>query len=242
MQILLATTNGHKLEEIKEIFDACDGADEGGGLRIDFVLLSDLGKGIDEPVEDQATFEGNALLKARYYAEQTGLACLADDSGLEVDGLGGEPGVHSARYSGVSGSRGVVDVANNKKLMEALKGKSVEDRVGRFVCAMAYCRALTGGGFEEWVVRGTFEGRIILDCQAEDGEASYRGCGENGFGYDPLFWLEEMGCTSAQLTPRQKNKCSHRGQASALAWAKLKQMLGADLRGNTGGIDSDGKC
>ena len=221
MKILLATTNPHKLDEIKQIFDVCDETCKDSPLNIEFVLLGDMGKSIDEPLEDQDTFEGNAFLKAKYYAEMTGYSCLADDSGLEVDSLGGAPGIYSARYSGVDGDREIVDIENNKKLMAELSGKKTEDRAGRFVCAMAYFKPETGEGV---VVRGTFEGRIILDQEADDPAESYKGRGANGFGYDPLFWLDDVKCSSAELSPQAKNARSHRGDASRLMWEALKGM------------------
>ena len=222
MKILLATTNPHKLEEIKQVFDHCNNENVNEKLDVDFVLLGDIGKDIKEPVEDEETFEGNAILKARYYAQETGYPCLADDSGLEVDSLDGAPGIYSARYSGVEGGREIVDVENNKKLMKELAGKSADDRVGRFVCAMAYVEPITGQGV---VVRGKFEGRIILDKEADDQNAIHQGRGANGFGYDPLFWLEDTKCSSAELTPEQKNARSHRGDASRLMWEALKNMV-----------------
>ncbi|MEL7087954.1 MAG: non-canonical purine NTP pyrophosphatase, partial [Planctomycetota bacterium] len=121
MQILVATTNPHKLDEIRSVF-----AGENTGGAIDWKLFGDLEAeyqyGLTEPVEDQDTFEGNAALKARHYAKQTDRVCLADDSGIEVDALGGAPGVISARYSGVRGPRTEVDPANNVKLLRELAG------------------------------------------------------------------------------------------------------------------------
>ncbi len=221
MKILLATTNPHKLDEIKQVFDACNETSGGDTLSIDFVLLGELDKEIIEPVEDEETFEGNAILKAKYYAEKSGYPCLADDSGLEVDSLGGAPGIYSARYSGVDGDRAIVDIENNKKLMRELSEKKSADRVGRFVCAMAFVTPISSEGV---VVRGKFEGRIILDSEADDATASYKGRGKNGFGYDPLFWLDDAKCSSAELTPEEKNARSHRGDASRLMWEALKNM------------------
>ena len=206
MHILIATSNPHKLDEIRAV------AAEHPELPLTFVGLSDIGLDVPEPVEDQLTFEGNAQLKAAYYAQQSGQPCLADDSGLEVDALGGEPGVLSARYSGAQGGRDVVDPANNRKLIEQLGDTSADQRTARFVCAMAFVDPADSA--RSRVVRGTFEGRIITPDQADDPSSPWLGRGANGFGYDPLFWLPELRCTSAELAPQQKNQLSHRGDAT----------------------------
>lgn len=215
MRILIATSNPHKLEEVRAIAAATS------GTAPIFVGLSDLGLEVPEPVEDQPTFEGNARLKAAYYAQRAGLPTLADDSGLAVDALSGDPGVLSARYSGVAGGRDIVDPANNRKLMEKLGETPADQRTARFVCAMAFDDpADATRGF---VVCGTFEGRIITPDQADDPAEPWRGCGANGFGYDPLFWLADPGCTSAQLAPEQKNARSHRGDATRRMLDLLRQ-------------------
>ncbi len=210
-RILLATSNPHKLDEIRAVIDW-------GDADIEWVLLGDLenvqgGEAIEEPVEDQDTFEGNALLKARYYGQASGLACVADDSGLEVDALKGEPGVRSARYSGVSGvsggGRDVVDSANNAKLLAELEQVPEEKRTARFVCAMAF---VDRDADVEMVVRGEVTGRILREAR-----------GANGFGYDPLFYVPEHGCTTAQMSAAQKNAISHRGCAARLLWERLKK-------------------
>jgi XTP/dITP diphosphohydrolase len=219
MKILIATSNPHKLDEIRAV---------AGDVGIAFVSLAEEGIDVPEPVEDQPTFEGNALLKATYYAQASGLPCWADDSGLEVDALGGEPGVLSARYAGASGGRDVVDPANNEKLMRALGDTPAEARTARFVCAMAMDWP---GGTDDAsehdpiLVRGTFEGRIITPDQAEDPEHPARGRGRSGFGYDPLFYLPDRKLTSAELTPQQKNSLSHRGDATRKMLAKLRGVL-----------------
>jgi len=224
MKILIATSNPHKLDEIRAV---------AGDVGIAFVSLSEEGVDVPEPVEDQPTFEGNALLKATYYAQAASLPCLADDSGLEVDALGGEPGVLSARYSGATGGRSVVDPANNAKLMAALDGVPAEQRTARFVCAMAMCWPGGSEAAEQpdrppLVVRGTFEGRIITPDQAADPDHRERGRGANGFGYDPLFWVPRRQCTSAELTPQEKNTLSHRGDATRKMLKLLQQRLFAD--------------
>ncbi|MEM6853214.1 MAG: non-canonical purine NTP pyrophosphatase [Planctomycetota bacterium] len=242
MQIVLATTNPHKLEEIKSVFDSEPAATRG----ISWTLLDEIKReyhdGITDPVEDQPTFEGNAALKARHYAKFTDRICLADDSGIEVDHLNGAPGVISARYSGVRGPRTKVDPANNAKLLEELTDVPIAQRTARFVCTMClvipghqrenvsaegYDQLLRpGDDFVQLIVRGTVEGRILLPSEVDDPRFPERGRGENGFGYDPLFMLapdhDYAGLTTAELTPEQKNIISHRGQAARLLLAEMK--------------------
>jgi len=188
--ILLATSNPHKLDEVRAVLEPL-------GYRV--LSLDDVPGAHAEPVEDADTFEGNARLKAVGYARSTDLQCLADDSGLEVDALDGAPGVHSARYSGVEGDRATRDAANNEKLLAALADVPADRRVARFVCCM--CLADPDGTIVA-ETRGTFEG-VITDHPA----------GTNGFGYDPLLYLPDRDCTSAQLSPDEKNARSHRGEA-----------------------------
>lgn len=196
MKLLFATSNPNKVRELAEVL---------GPLGFEVTDLSAF-SGLQEPVEDAPTFAGNARLKALSYAAQTNVTCLAEDSGLEVRALGGAPGVHSARYSGASGPREVVDPANNRKLLEALKAVPWEQRDAQFVCTM--CMATPGG---EIVAesQGLFQGRIGFEPK-----------GTNGFGYDPLFFVESMGCTGAELSKADKARLSHRGQA-ARALAEL---------------------
>lgn len=153
-----------------------------------------------ETVEDGSTFMENALKKAREIAEISGCCALADDSGLCVDALGGAPGIYSARFSGVHGD----DKANNRLLLEKLEG--VEDRGAHFTCAMALVRPDGSSVTAE----GYFYGQIGYEEQ-----------GENGFGYDPLLYLPERGCTSAQLSPEEKNRVSHRFKALQALVEKL---------------------
>lgn len=220
MRILLASSNPHKLEEISAVFVQC--ATEAGPQQsegaspIELVSLSDLHLDVPEPVEDADTFEGNAILKARYYADAARMHCLADDSGLEVDALHGEPGVRSARYAGVTGPRSVVDPANNRLLIERLGDAPPDRRGARFVCAMALCGP--GAADALVVVRGTVEGRILTRDEAG---ADARGRGDNGFGYDPLFYIPDLGRTTAQLPPQHKNRISHRGDAARKMWRRL---------------------
>ena len=168
---------------------------------LDAEILSQKEAGIDaDVVEDGTTFEENALIKAREIRKiasamdkYTEAVILADDSGLEIDYLNKEPGIYSARYLGEDTS---YDIKNNA-LLDRLAGVPDEDRTARFVCAIA---AAFPDGTEE-VVRGTMEGRI-----------GYEIAGEHGFGYDPIFFLPQYGCTSAQLDPEKKNELSHRGE------------------------------
>lgn len=230
MRIVLATSNPHKHEEIQTIFNACEQAgskqrgdpdrpietDTSPSPHIHLIPLTDLSP-VPEPIEDQPTFEGNAILKARCYASATGEICLADDSGLEVDALDGEPGVRSARYTPIIGPRDIVDSANNKQLLRKLHEVPLEKRTACFVCAMALCQPY---GQEQplALVHGSIEGRILT---TEEAGPSARGRGEHGFGYDPLFFIPDLGRTTAELLPDQKNQISHRGCAARKMWQAI---------------------
>ena len=196
MQLLFASSNPHKVREVHAILRA---------LGIEVIGLDAVEHAGPEPVEDGETFAANARIKAVHYARATGRWCLADDSGLAVDALGGEPGVRSARYAGVGGSRNERDIANNAKLLHELEGTPPADRTARFVCAM--CLADPMGTVAAETI-GTMEGAIGSVPR-----------GENGFGYDPLFIVPGLECTSAELPPDKKNVLSHRGDA-------LRQMAG----------------
>jgi XTP/dITP diphosphohydrolase len=198
--LTIATSNPHKVEEIEAVL---------GPLGIRCVPLGRTD--IPEPEEDGATFEMNARIKAVAYARALGTTVLADDSGLEVDALGGAPGVHSARYAGIGASRSERDAANNAKLLRALESVPDERRTARFVCVLVVARA-DGSIVAE--ARGHFEGRI--------GHASR---GANGFGYDPLLVLED-GRTSAELSSDEKNARSHRGNALRALVARLGLRAG----------------
>ena len=165
-----------------------------------------------EPAEDGETFADNARIKAVHYARVTKQLCLADDSGLEVDLLRGAPGVRSARYAGTGRTRAEKDQANNARLLREIAGIPKEQRTARFVCAM--CLADRAGNVLA-ETRGAVEG-LIADAPR----------GDNGFGYDPLFWLPELGCTSAELRPDQKNALSHRGEAARamVRWIDLEGL------------------
>lgn len=183
MRFVLATGNRSKLVELERIL---------GGLDVELVPMTDLGLG--SPVEDGDTFEANALIKARAACRATGMPALADDSGLEVDALGGAPGVHSARYAGEETD----DIANNRKLVEELAAIPEAERTARFVCVAA----LVAPDGREWTERGTMEGRIIDEPR-----------GEGGFGYDPHFVVAGESRTNAELAPEEKDARSHRGAA-----------------------------
>lgn len=183
-KIVFATTNEGKVKEIKEIL---------GDFPIEVVSMKEMGITADIE-ENGTTFEENSLIKARALAKLTGLPALADDSGLEVDYLNGEPGIYSARYLGRDTD---YDYKNNY-IIDKLSGAKGEDRSARFVCVISL--VLPDG--REFVERGVVEGLI-----------GYEQKGENGFGYDPIFYLPEYGKTSAELPPEEKNKISHRGKA-----------------------------
>jgi XTP/dITP diphosphohydrolase len=202
-EILFATTNPYKVRELAAVLEP---------LGFSVRSLDSLTDVPPEPVEDLDSFAGNARLKAIAYAAATGVTCLAEDSGLEVDALGGAPGVHSARYAGVDGSREVKDRANNEKLLAALAGVPSEKRSARFVCAM--CLAAPDGAVLAETA-GTYEG-LIADAP--------RGAG--GFGYDPLLFLPDVGRTSAELSPEEKGARSHRGEATRLMAERLRALAG----------------
>lgn len=187
MRIVVATSNRKKLVELERILD---------GLDVELVPMSAFD--LPSPVEDGDTFEANALIKARAAAEATGLPALADDSGLEVDVLGGAPGVHSARYADPDDDLGDGDLANNRKLVRELDAIPEEERTARFVCAAA----LVAPDSRSWTERGTMAGRILDEPR-----------GAGGFGYDPHFVGEGETRTNAELSPGEKDARSHRGAA-----------------------------
>ena len=200
--LLVASTNRHKVREIGQVL---------APLGVHVVGLSDVDAPGEEPVEDGATFEANARIKAVAYARATGRHALADDSGLEVDALDGAPGVRSARFAGAGATREERDHLNNALLLQRLEDVSDEDRTARFVCAM--CLATPDGAVLA-ETRGTFEGVITRAPR-----------GTNGFGYDPLLELPELGRTSAELPPEEKNARSHRSQAARRMAACLKDLV-----------------
>jgi XTP/dITP diphosphohydrolase len=194
VKVLVGTSNPGKLRELEVLLD---------GLGMELVGL---GAFPDAPdvIEDRDTFEGNAIKKARELAAFSGLPTFADDSGLEVDALGGAPGVLSARYAGRHGD----DAANNAKLMAELEGVPRAARTARFRCVLAFVDPARG--IEE-TAEGTVEGRIV--------EGPPRGA--NGFGYDPLFELLDRPVTTAELAPEDKNAISHRAKAARSMAAAL---------------------
>ncbi|OUS32688.1 non-canonical purine NTP pyrophosphatase, RdgB/HAM1 family [Thalassotalea sp. 42_200_T64] len=184
-KIVLATGNKGKVKELSELLTA---------HNIEIVPQSDFN--VTEVAETGTTFVENAIIKARHAAKITGLPAIADDSGLEVDHLLGAPGIYSARFAGENAD----DADNNAKLLSALDGIAAKQRTARFQCVLVYMRHADDP--TPIICQGTWEGEIITEQH-----------GDQGFGYDPLFWLEEYQQTSAQLPRDLKNQLSHRGQA-----------------------------
>lgn len=195
-KIIFATGNQDKMKEIRMILE---------DLGIPVSSMKEAGIDVDI-VEDGTTFEENAMIKAEAIAKLTDAIVLADDSGLEIDYLNKEPGIYSARYAGTDTS---YEIKNNL-LLQRLEGVPDEKRTARFVCAIA---AVFPDGSKE-TVRGTIEGRI-----------GYEIAGEHGFGYDPIFYLPEYGCTTAELDPEKKNELSHRGKALRLMRGIIEQKM-----------------
>ena len=191
-RILVATANEHKMEEIRAILS---------GIGIDVVSMKEAGLAPDI-VEDGTTFAENALIKARAVCAAAGEPALADDSGLVVDALDGAPGIYSSRWLGEDTSYRV----KNAELVRLLDGVPEDKRTARFVCAMACVFP---------------DGREILTEKTCEGIIGYEERGENGFGYDPVFYLPDRGCTMAQLEPEEKNAISHRSNALHALLKKL---------------------
>jgi XTP/dITP diphosphohydrolase len=206
MDILIATNNPGKFREIVAVLS--DGIADG----VNWKSLADIPREIDEPVEDRDTFQGNAELKAVHYSLAAGMWALADDSGLEVDALGGEPGVHSAYYSGLGADeqREVRDAANNEKLAAALAKVPKDRRTARYHCVMV----LADGGRVVTTAHGKVEGVMIDEPR-----------GDGGFGYDPYFLIPETGQTMAELSMEAKNRISHRGNALRALREQLRAVL-----------------
>ena len=186
-KIVLASNNQGKLDELRAVI---------GHGEVELLPQSDFNVG--EVDETGLSFVENALLKARNACEETGLPALADDSGLEVDALNGEPGIYSARYAGISGPG--ADTANNARLLQELEQVPESERSARFQCVIVMLRHARDP--MPLICQGTWEGSILF---AERGQ--------NGFGYDPLFYVPTHDCSSAELDPGVKNSLSHRGQA-----------------------------
>lgn len=184
-RVVLATGNTGKVREINQML-----------VGLDLEVVAQTEYRVPEIEETGLTFVENAILKARNAASHTGLAAIADDSGIEVDALNGAPGIYSARYAGVAAS----DRANNDKLLAALAAVPEAERTARFQCLMVYLAHAADP--TPIICQGTWEGRILPAPR-----------GANGFGYDPLFFVPTHDCTSAELPPDIKNQLSHRGQA-----------------------------
>ncbi|MCD8347445.1 MAG: XTP/dITP diphosphatase [Lachnospiraceae bacterium] len=183
-KMIFATGNSDKLREIRMILAHSD---------LEIISMKEAGV-TDDIVEDGETFEKNAIIKAKTIMERTGEIVLADDSGLEIDFLNKAPGVYSARFMGKDTSYEV----KNAALVEKLSGVPDEERTARFVCVIACAIP---------------DGRILTSRGVMEGRIGYESRGENGFGYDPIFYLPECGCYSAELAPEKKNELSHRGKA-----------------------------
>ncbi|SFC26482.1 XTP/dITP diphosphohydrolase [Marinospirillum celere] len=187
-RLILASGNAGKLKEFSELLQPL-------GWQVE----AQSSYQVEEAEETGLTFVENALIKARNAAQATGLPALADDSGIEVDALQGAPGIYSARFAGPGSS----DAENNTKLLNSLKGLPEAERSARYWCVLAFLR------FAEdptpIIIQASWEGRVLTEPR-----------GEGGFGYDPLFWLPDLGKTAAELPKQEKNRVSHRGRASQL--------------------------
>jgi XTP/dITP diphosphohydrolase len=192
-RLLIATSNHHKFEEFKALL---------GNVPFELVSLADL-QITDVAEETGDTFAANARLKAEFYSQRSGLLTLADDSGLEIAALNGAPGVHSARYGGVTGE------AQLQLVLKQLEGRPFHERMARFVCVIA----ITEPGGTVQLAEGTVPGAI--DFQPK---------GTYGFGYDPIFYLLDRGVTMAELPPHEKNRISHRARAAQQARTILQAL------------------
>lgn len=206
MKVIVATGNKDKVKEIREILRDMDAG---------VVTMKEAGF-FAEPEENGSTFLENAVIKAKAVAEEASkdeawkdAVVMADDSGLVIDALNGEPGIYSARYLGHDTSYRV----KNADLIRRLEGISGEERSARFICAVAAVCP---------------DGKVLTAEGAMEGQIGYKECGENGFGYDPIFYLPEFGCTSAQLSLEDKNHISHRGKALRA----MREKLGMSLEEN----------
>ncbi|MEP1554156.1 MAG: XTP/dITP diphosphatase [Paraglaciecola sp.] len=196
--VVLATGNQGKVKELAKMLS---------GLNITVLPQSEFA--VSDVAETGTTFVENAIIKARHAAKVTGLPAIADDSGLAVDALGGAPGVYSARYSGDNAT----DQSNILKLLEAMADVPANKRQAKFLCVLVFMRHA--------------DDPTPIICQGEwSGHITTEQGGKNGFGYDPIFWVQEQNCTSAKLTPEQKNALSHRGKALKQLLAQLQQKIG----------------
>ena len=190
-QLVLASGNAGKLKELQAML----------GDSVSVLPQSEFVA--EEAVEDGLSFVENAIIKARHACKASGLPSLADDSGIAVDALAGAPGIYSARYAGVGG-----DAANNAKLLQALEGLSTEQRGARFISVLVLM--LHADDPTPIICEGVWYGSILNESR-----------GDHGFGYDPLFWVPETNCSSAELSPAEKNRLSHRAKAMAQLRARL---------------------
>lgn len=195
-EIVIASRNLKKARELEDLL---------GPLGLHVRRVSEFSP--DEPTETGTTFVENAIIKARHAAAASGLPAVADDSGICVDALDGAPGVRSARYAGEPAS----DAVNNAKLLAEMEPIADEQRGAQFVCTLVYLRSPNDP--IPLIAEAHWRGRILRAPQ-----------GSNGFGYDPLFYLDDLACTSAEMAPEQKNRISHRGQAMQLLLKQLREQ------------------
>ncbi|MEL7399089.1 MAG: RdgB/HAM1 family non-canonical purine NTP pyrophosphatase [Pseudomonadota bacterium] len=195
-QVVLASGNAGKLREFQQMLE---------GVGFEVLPMSQFTD--ESPEETGLSFVENAIIKARFASQHSGLPALADDSGLEVDALRGQPGIYSSRFAGPDAS----DADNNQKLLNCLEGLTTEERSARFQCALVFMRHA--------------EDPTPLICQGSwEGHIQHSAAGGGGFGYDPLFYVPEHQCSSAELTKEQKNALSHRGKALAQLLPLLKSL------------------
>lgn len=194
-KIVIATKNQGKVREMLNAFK---------DLPIELVSLADLDAKYTEPVEDGKTFQANSLIKAKYYQQKTGIACLADDSGLEVEALAGAPGVYSARYAGEAAT----DADNNEKLQQELRAKGLSASKAAYRCVLTFADV---------------DGSILSASGSCQGEIRLTAKGENGFGYDPYFYCGAK--SMAEMTLEEKQSISHRGEALYQMSELLKEYL-----------------
>lgn len=196
-KIVLASGNRKKVAELTQLL---------AQFQLQVILQTDLN--VEDVPETGTTFVENAIIKARHAAEVTGLPAIADDSGIEVDYLDGQPGIYSARFSGKHGD----DQANNDLLLEKLQGVPTEQRTARYQCVLVFMQHAKDP--TPLICQGAWEGQIMTEE-----------VGDGGFGYDPLFWCEEHQCSAAQLKPEQKAAISHRGKALNELMHKLRESI-----------------
>ncbi len=196
-KIVLASGNTGKLQEFQQLLSGCG---------FDVAPQSDFD--VPEAEETGLSFVENAIIKARNASQHTGLPAIADDSGLEVDALNGQPGIYSARFSGPNAT----DETNNTKLLSELVGIPKHQRSAHFQCLLVFIRHATDP--TPIICQGSWDGEILFESH-----------GTNGFGYDPLFWVPDCGCSSAELEPSIKNTISHRGRAMEILLDRLKTQF-----------------